>query len=99
MNNNAEMSFLEIPELTRDEKREIWLRRTGNSVEILSGIAGVTPSTLSRHLRSESMPSCHHILLIEYGVPAVCLPLPSDKTRGRKARSKLSGCNITPSDK
>jgi hypothetical protein len=83
MNNNAELSFTNIAELTRAEKREIWMKRTGHTVTFLASVVGVVPNVLSRYLRSEDMPAAHHAALVAYGVPPEVLPDPVQKPRGR----------------
>ena len=75
-----------LAELTRDEKREIWCKRKGETLRNLAQVAGVTKSTLSVHLRRETMPVAQHARLTEYGVPAELLPAPLDRKTGPKPR-------------
>lgn len=77
-------SFIDLPELTRDEKREIWLRRTGNTLKLLAGVAGVSVSTLSLNIRNNTMPVRQHETLVAYGVPPQILPDPMDQKPGPK---------------
>ena len=83
MNANTELSFTNVADLTRDEKREIWMKRTGHTVTLLASVVGVVPNVLSRYLRSEDMPAMHHAALVAYGVPPEVLPDPVQKARGR----------------
>ena len=83
MNTNAALSFKDVADLSRDEKREIWMKRTGHTVKALASIVGVVPSVLSRYLASDDMPAVHHKTLVAYGVPAEVLPDPVQKPRGR----------------
>ncbi|MDL2279046.1 hypothetical protein LJC15_00080 [Desulfovibrio sp. OttesenSCG-928-G11] len=88
--NISEMSFIDLPDLTRDEKREIWLKRSGNTVVGLASVAGVSVPTLSRRLRDEAMPIDMHKLLTDYGVPLEVLPPADDAKRGPRFRSPRS---------
>lgn len=78
-----------IAELTRDEKREIWCRRQGETLLSLAQVAGVHKSTLSVHLRSVTMPVAQHARLVEYGVPVDLLPDPLDRRSGPKPRRSV----------
>ena len=82
MNANTELSFI-VANLTRDEKREIWMKRTGNTVARLASVIGVVPNVMSRYLRSDDMPATHHEALVAYGVPPEVLPDPVSRTPGR----------------
>lgn len=86
---NTELSFNSLADLTRDEKREIWMRRTGHTVTLLAAVVGVVPNVLSRYLRSEDMPAAHHAALVAYGVPPEVLPKPVQKPRGRTPASPI----------
>lgn len=83
MSNNTEIPFMNIDDLTRDEKREIWMKRTGHTVRTLAAVIGVVPSVMSRYLRSPDIPAQHHAALVAYGVPAEVLPEPVRRTPGR----------------
>jgi DNA-binding CsgD family transcriptional regulator len=82
-------TFADITELTRDEKREIWMTRQGISLAALCVVVGCTVSTLSKHLRNETIPVEHHLKLVRFGVPAELLPLPVDQKRGPKPRNAM----------
>lgn len=83
MNANAALPFKDVTDLSRDEKRETWMKRTGHTVKVLASVVGVVPSVLSRYLASDEMPLVHHNALVAYGVPAEVLLAPVQKTRGR----------------
>lgn len=84
MENNVALSFMDLAELSRDEKREIWMKRTGHSVAFLASLLKIYPSVLSRYLLSPEMPAVHHKVLVEYGVPPQLLPEPVYRPPGRK---------------
>ena len=84
----VETNCFNVADLTRDEKREIWMRRAGETLANLAAVAGCVPSVLSRHLRSDTMPVPMHARLVEYGVPAGLLPDPFEKKRGPKFRTQ-----------
>jgi hypothetical protein len=71
-----------VADLTRDEKREIWMRRNWETLDALAAAAGCCTSVMSRHLRSDTMPTKYHRRLVEYGMPVELLPTPADKRRG-----------------
>ncbi|MDR2891573.1 MAG: hypothetical protein LBV80_00580 [Deltaproteobacteria bacterium] len=90
MNTNAALSFKDIAELTRDEKREIWMKRTRHTIAFLASVVGVAPNVLSRYLRSSDMPAAHHAKLVAYGVPEEILPAPVQKSLGRPPVTPIS---------
>jgi hypothetical protein len=77
---------IDLTEITRNEKREIWIKRQGETLGHLALITGVSTATLSRHLRNETMPVKLHECLVSYGVPAELLPMPLDQKPGSKSR-------------
>ena len=77
---------MNLTDLTRDEKREIWMKRQGETLESLGAVAGCGFSSLSRHLRNETMPTIYHQRLIAHGMPVDALPEPMDRKRGQKPR-------------
>lgn len=87
MNQNTETSFLNIADLTRDEKREIWLKRSGHTQAQLADVVGVVPNVLSRYLRAASMQVDHQKALVAFGVPEELLPPPEAKRPGRPPRT------------
>lgn len=87
MKNVSQTSFINLPDLTREEKREIWLRRTGYTLKILAQVAGVSLTTLSLHMRNKTMPVRQHETLVAFGVPPEILPEPLDKKSGPKPRT------------
>jgi hypothetical protein len=80
---------MNLSDLTRDEKREIWMKRQGETLEGLAVVCGCGISALSRHFRNETMPTAHHQKLVEYGMPADTLPEPLDRPRGPKPRNAM----------
>ena len=83
----SQTSFIDLPDLSRNEKREIWLRRTGNTLKILAQVAGVSLPTLSSQIRGSTMPVRRHEALVAYGVPPQILPEPVDQKSGPKPRT------------
>lgn len=85
----SKISFIDLPDLTRDEKREIWLKRTGNTLRSLAEVAGISLSTMSNHMRNATMPSRQYEALVAYGVPEEVLPDPLDRKPGPKPKTPL----------
>lgn len=79
---NTFSSCVNLYILTPDEKRKLWMDRTGNTLRRLAEVAGVTPSALSRTLRRPTMPVAQHRALVEFGVPPELLPRPYDQRPG-----------------
>lgn len=86
MQNDTAISFLNLPDLSQEEKREIFLRRAGWTLRYLAEKVGVTVSTLSRSLRNPTMPTAQHQTLVKLGMPTELLPEPQDIRRGPKSR-------------
>jgi lambda repressor-like predicted transcriptional regulator len=72
--------------LSKEEKREIWLRRKGITQAMLAKVAGVSPSSLSYLLQQPTMPSARHAALVAFGVPEELLPEPLDRKSGPKPK-------------
>lgn len=86
MNDNTVKSCANLADLSRDEKREIWMKRNGFTVTSLASFVGVVPATLSRTLRNATMPVAQHEKLVRLGMPAEILPAPLDKKTGPAPR-------------
>lgn len=83
MLDNAATCCPNLADLSRDEKREIWMKRHGFTLTGLAGFVGVTTSTFSRTLRNATMPVAQHEKLVRLGMPPEILPKPFDKKPGR----------------
>lgn len=83
MLDNAATYCPNLADLSRDEKREIWMKRHGFSITALARLVGVVPSTFSRTLRNATMPVAQHEKLVRLGMPPEILPEPFDKKPGR----------------
>lgn len=88
--NNTAMSFLNVPDLTVDEKRDIWIKRSEFTLNSLAEAAGVSASVLSRSMRNETMPTKQHAALLALGMPVNLLPRPEDKKTGPKPKPRIS---------
>jgi hypothetical protein len=88
---NNKTCFENVTQLTRDEKREIWLKRNSQTLQGLAVAAGVSKGRLSIVLRGETMPPAIHARLVEYGVPEELLPPPLDIPPGPKPRMSAAG--------
>lgn len=87
LTNNSETSFLNLPQLSKNEKREIWLKRKEITLETLANLVGVKVSGLSKNLRNKTMPVEQHAVLVDFGLPPEILPAPQDQKRGPKPRN------------
>ena len=87
--NDTETSFINLPELSRDEKLEIWVRRKEISYQILAAVAGISKSVFSRRLSEGALTSYQHKNLVDYGVPPELLPPAIDKRRGPKPKIEI----------
>lgn len=84
---NSETTFLNLPQLSKNEKREIWLKRKEITLETLANLVGVKVPGLSKNLRNKTMPVEQHATLVAYGLPPEILPAPLDQKRGPKPRN------------
>lgn len=84
--NNSEITFINLPQLSKNEKREIWLKRREITLEALAKLVGIKTAAISRNLRNDTMPVEQHKALVDYGLPAEILPDPMDQKRGPKPR-------------
>lgn len=85
----SEIPFTDLPQLTKDEKREIFTKRQGWTLPLLANVAEISASVLSRHLRNKTMPTISHAKLVAFGMPAELLPEPKDNKSGPKCRTPL----------
>ena len=84
--NKSQTSFINLPQLSRDEKLQIWLRRNGKTYMELAFVAGVKKAAFSLRLSEGNLTSEQHRRLVEYGVPAEILPPAIDKKPGPKPK-------------
>jgi transcriptional regulator with XRE-family HTH domain len=85
--NVIQTSFSNLAELSKEEKRDIWMHRNRVTQSILAKVAGVSKCTISYFLRQPTMPSIRHAALIAFGVPCELLPEPLDRKTGPKTRT------------
>lgn len=87
--NNSQIAFINLPQLSKNEKREIWMKRQQITMDTLAEVAGVKTPAISRNLRNDTMPVEQHKALVAYGLPAEILPVPMDQKRGPKPRKMM----------
>lgn len=90
MMKNTSTSCVNLSDLDTDEKRKLWMERTGNTLKRLAEVAGVTSSALSRTLRRPTMPVAQHQTLVEFGVPQELLPRPFNQKPGPRPRRPVA---------
>ena len=91
VNENSQTSH--VPQAARAARLKafhIWRINKDKSVTELAKMLGITQSTLSIHLRNETMPTEHYKTLVAAGVPANVLPAPLDIPPGPKPKNPAS---------
>ncbi len=72
-------------ELTRQERLELHMRRSGLTYRKLGAMTGITGQSAARHLRAETIPPHHHEAWVTV-LPAELLPAPAWIKPGPKAK-------------
>lgn len=75
-----------IADLTRAEKLEIYMKRTGITFSDIAKPIGVAPASARRMLLNDSIPTWRHTQLLKAGVPEQLLPPARDIAPGRKPK-------------
>lgn len=83
------MGILPRIEPTRQESLVLWLKRNGIQQGDIAASLNIGKNTVSRWLRSETIPTWRHQQLLDFGIPAELLPAPVDIAPGPKRRSCL----------
>jgi DNA topoisomerase IB len=73
-------------ELTRQERLELHMRRSGLTYRKIGAMTDITGQSAARHLRAETIPPRHHEVWITI-LPADLLPAPAWIKPGPKAKS------------
>ena len=68
--------FLSLPQLSFEEKKEIYFSRTGHTAASLAKIACCSQNLMAKYLREKDMPEVRHEALVRGGIPAEILPPP-----------------------
>lgn len=75
-----------LTDLTRQERLDLWMRRTGTTFVLLGEICGIHANCVTSHLRADTMPVRHHAALVAAGMPLELLPDPQDQKPGPKPK-------------
>ncbi|MEZ6855010.1 hypothetical protein [Halodesulfovibrio aestuarii] len=78
-----------IADLTRAEKLEIYMKRTGLTFADIAKPLNVAPASARRMLLNDSIPTWRHTQLIKAGIPEMLLPPARDIAPGRKPKKSI----------
>lgn len=70
-------------ELTRQERLELWMKRSGWTYVSLGALVGITGVSAKRHLHNDTIPTCRYAVWGKT-VPVDLLPRAADLRPGRK---------------
>lgn len=70
------MSYLELPDLTQEEKFILWKSKNANKYTKIRKTMGIEPARFSRLMHRGDIPPWLHKALLEKGVPFEVLPHP-----------------------
>lgn len=82
-------SPLTTTELTRQERLELWMKRTGWTYKALGHLLDITGANAGRRLKSDTIPPHHHKIWAQL-VPADLLPKAEYQKPGPKPRSEAT---------
>jgi len=91
-------SVTSLTPVTRQERLELWMRRSAITFLRLGEICGISGVVMSQHLRAETMPVRHHAALLAAGMPAELLPGAQDQKPGPKPKAErdASRADVSP---
>lgn len=84
------MSYLELPDLTQEEKFILWKKRNAKKYTEIRKIMGIKPARFSLLMNRGDIPPWLHKALLEKGVPFEVLPPPVQRKPGRPKKTGKS---------
>ena len=80
------LTHTHIADLTRSEKLEISMKRSGVTYVDVANAIGVSRSAIVKMLRADSIPTYRHAQLVQVGIPSQLLPPARDIAPGPKRK-------------